>query len=306
MESFVEAIFSGEEWHGTLTKKQLRHKHNVNYEDFLKKEDVGENERKKSLNTLDFFKNALRPFKDDSLTVLHLAIVLNRAQVVERLISIGADVHACTGKGKSLQSLVPNRKIREIINRAEQNHRKEDEKDSDPFGELHKRLIGERHPSRVKELLPELKKCALAVKRSKEREISKLAFTIEKLETQLATARSKSGQLKTFIDYVDDKLGEAEQHLADRWIAFQEQVRDMTVEDVADWISTVDNGAFSKYANGFRTNEIDGKELLTFCSQADLQECGVTVRRVRRELWAHIVALFQRAGVRVGDEENFR
>jgi hypothetical protein len=80
--------------------------------------------------------------------------------------------------------------------------------------------------------------------------------------------------------------------------AFQTQLPEWTVNDVAWWVATVGAGAFLQYEEGFRQNEIDGKELLTFEGQAALAECGVQSRPQRKALWARCEELFQAGNAR--------
>ena len=80
-------------------------------------------------------------------------------------------------------------------------------------------------------------------------------------------------------------------------MAFRKQLAHWSVDDVARWVGAVDEGDFADCEAAFRRNEVDGKELITFQGQAELQECGVESRPRRKRLWALVETLFREAGV---------
>ena len=113
---------------------------------------------------------------------------------------------------------------------------------------------------------------------------------INSIETTLVALQSAVTRLGDQLADAQRGAQEAERALHDGRTCVQRcsrsSLQNWTVEDVAAWVNELEEGAFSQYAQGFRTNEIDGKELLTFECQAEFQECGVASRPERKKLWA--------------------
>jgi hypothetical protein len=74
---------------------------------------------------------------------------------------------------------------------------------------------------------------------------------------------------------------------------FCNRVSEWTIDDVTAYVAGLDNGKFSQYADGFRTNEVDGKVLLDVLNEGfpGLVNVGVASLPKRKELFAQLESL---------------
>eukprot|EP00494_Astrolonche_serrata_P014542 UN14675 len=78
--------------------------------------------------------------------------------------------------------------------------------------------------------------------------------------------------------------------------AFNSDFRSWAVEDVALWISTIEDGAFSSYSSAFVEQKCDGNDL-TELEANDLFSFGIKILKDRKKIMKHIHKLA------LGDEE---